>query len=61
MEVETDAAEAKENMEAAANVDTTRQPLAPQSAAKRMKLEPNAGTPAASSNAVSRCSLPTLP
>ncbi|KAK9861072.1 hypothetical protein WJX84_010968 [Apatococcus fuscideae] len=54
MEVETDAAEAKENMEAAANVDTTRQPLAPQSAAKRMKLEPSAGTPAASSNAVSR-------
>ncbi len=54
MQVDAKEGDAKENVEAAANVDSSRQPLAPQSAAKRMKLEPKAGTPAASKPPISR-------
>lgn len=54
MEVDTSATDAKENSEVAANTDGNQQALAPQSAAKRMKLEPKASTPAAPKPAMSR-------
>ena len=52
--MDTDGGEAKENVEAAANVGSDQQPLGQQSAAKRIKLEPKAGTPAAAKPPLSR-------
>ena len=54
MEVDTNGADAKENNEVAANTDSRRQSLGPESAAKRLKLEPKASTPAAPKPALSR-------